>query len=110
MVSQGRGALAPVRVGKRPGGRVLRPEGASLYVALTGLPKCPPPIPEEKCAKLPRDRQADGVAVIDTPTPKQTRPLKGGSGPPRAENRPDRHSPFVTAEDAARASGLRTEK
>src|SRR5205814_3281311 len=33
-------ALATVTVGKRPRGLVLSPDGASLYVALTGLPKC----------------------------------------------------------------------
>src|SRR5437879_2322104 len=38
-------ALAAVAVGKRPRGLVLSRDGASLYVALTGLPKCPPPIP-----------------------------------------------------------------
>jgi len=99
-------ALATVAVGKRPRGLVLSPDGASLYVALTGLPKCPPPIPEEQCAKLPRDRQADGVAVIDTATLKQTRLLKGVSDPERVEISRDGHSLFVTDEDAARLSVL----
>src|SRR5437588_204440 len=97
-------ALATVTVGKRPRGLVLSPDGASLYVALTGLPKCPPPIPEKRCAKLPRDRQADGVAVIDTATLKQTRLLKGVSDPERVEISRDGHSLFVTDEDAARLS------
>jgi len=48
-------------VGKRPRGLVLSPDGASLYVAIRGS-QVPAPIPEEQCAKLPRDRQADGVA------------------------------------------------
>jgi len=99
-------ALATVAVGKRPRGLVLSPDGASLYVALTGLPKCPPPIPEEQCAKLPRDRQADGVAVIDTATLKQTRLLKGVSDPERVEISRDGHSLFVTDEDTARLSVL----
>src|SRR2546423_15480633 len=59
-------ALATVTVGKRPRGLVLSPDGASLSGALTGRPKCPPPIPEQRCAKLPRDRQADGVAGVRT--------------------------------------------
>ncbi len=58
-------AIATIAVGKRPRGLVLSHEGARLYVALSGLPKCPPPIPEKQCAKLPRDPRADGVAVID---------------------------------------------
>jgi len=60
--------------------------------------------PEEQCAKLPRDRQADGVAVIDTATLKQTRLLKGVSDPERVEISRDGHSLFVTDEDAARLS------
>jgi len=48
--------------------------------------------PEEQCAKLPRDRQADGVAVIDTATLKQTRLLKGVSDPERVEISRDGHS------------------
>src|SRR5256886_9350947 len=77
-------ALATVTVGKRPRGLVLSPDGASLYVALTGLPKCPPPIPEEQCAKLPRDRRAHGARGISTPPPK----------PPREPNE-DSHTPRV---------------
>ncbi|TLY72757.1 MAG: hypothetical protein E6K43_12190 [Gammaproteobacteria bacterium] len=99
-------ALATVAVGKRPRGLVLSRDGASLYVALTGLPKCPPPIPEKQCAKRPRDAQADGVAVIDTATLKQTRLLKGVSDPERLEISRDGHSLFVTDEDAARLSVL----
>jgi YVTN family beta-propeller protein len=98
--------LATVAVGKRPRGLVLSPDGASLYVALSGLPKCPPPIPEEQCAKLPRDRKADGVAVIDTVTLKQTRLLKGVSDPERVEISRDGHLLFLTNEDAARLSVL----
>src|SRR5256886_8707746 len=60
-------ALATVTVGKWPRGLVLSPDGASLYVALTGLPKCPPPIPEEQCAKLPRDRRGGRGAGAVTP-------------------------------------------
>src|SRR5256885_14878145 len=70
-------ALATVTVGKRPRGLVLSPDGASLYVALTGLPKCPPPIPEEQCAKLPRDRRAARGGGPRTPT---RPPARGGGG------------------------------
>src|SRR3984893_758497 len=59
-------AVATIAVGKRPRGLVLSHDGASLYVAVSGQPKCPPPLPEEKCAKLPRDLKVDGVAVIAT--------------------------------------------
>jgi YVTN family beta-propeller protein len=99
-------AIATLAVGKRPRGLVLSHDGATLYVAVSGQPKCPPPIPEEKCAKLPRDRRADGVAVIDTATLKQTRTLKGLTDPERVEISRDGHSLFVTDEDAARLSVL----
>src|SRR5215469_1495898 len=61
-------ATATIPVGKRPRGLALSHDGTRLYVALSGLPKCPPPMSDADCAKLPRDRQADGVAVIDTAT------------------------------------------
>jgi YVTN family beta-propeller protein len=99
-------AIATIAVGKRPRGLVLSHDGASLYVAVSGQPKCPPPLPEEQCAKLPRDRQADGVAVIDTTTLKQARMLKGVTDPERVEISRDGHSLFVTDEDAARLSVL----
>lgn len=99
-------AIATIAVGKRPRGLVLSHDGARLYVAVSGLPKCPPPIPEENCAKLPRDLQVDGVAVIDTAMLKRTRMLKGVSDPERVEISRDGHSLFVTDEDAARLSVL----
>src|SRR5215831_3503675 len=81
--------VASVPVGKRPRGLVLSKDGKQLYVAVSGLPKCPPPITDEQCAKLPRDPAADGVAVVDTATLKQTRLLKGVSDPERVEISPD---------------------
>src|SRR5215469_226600 len=54
--------IATVAVGKRPRGLALTRNGQRLYVAVSGLPKCPPPMSDEDCAKLPRDHSADGVA------------------------------------------------
>src|SRR5258705_7743086 len=71
-------AIATVAVGRRPRGLVLSHYGASLYVAVSRLPKCPPPIAEEKCAKLPRDLKADGVAGLGNPAPRTKRKLRGG--------------------------------
>src|SRR5262245_31391467 len=47
-------AVATVPVGKRPRGLKLSHDGSSLYVAVSGLPKCPPSMPDEECAKLKR--------------------------------------------------------
>ena len=43
----------------------LTRDGSRLFVALSGLPKCPPSVPDEECAKLERDLKADGIAVIN---------------------------------------------
>src|SRR5260221_12035856 len=51
-------AIATIGVGRRPRGLVVSPDGGSLYVAVSGLPKCPPPVPDEKGAKLPRGVEA----------------------------------------------------
>jgi len=99
-------AIATIAVGRRPRGLVLSHDGASLYVAVSGLPKCPPPIAKRSAPKLPRDLKADGVAVIDTVTLRQTRMLRGVSDPERVEISRDGHSLFVTDEDAARLSVL----
>jgi YVTN family beta-propeller protein len=61
-------AISTIPAGKRPRGLVLSRDGSRLYVAVSGLPKCPPPMSDADCAKLPRDEQADGFAVIDTAT------------------------------------------
>jgi YVTN family beta-propeller protein len=98
--------LGSVEVGKRPRGIVLSRDGATLYVAVSGLPKCPPPIPEEQCEKLPRDAQADGVVIVDTGTLRRTGILKGVSDPERVEVSRDGRSLFVTEEDTARLSVL----
>ena len=96
--------LATVPVGKRPRGMVLSADGARLYVAVTGVPKCPPPLTDEQCAKLHRDRHADGVAVLDTRTMRLMRTLAAGSDPERVELSRDGRALFATNEDAARVS------
>ena len=58
--------VATIDVGKRPRGMKIDRAGARLFVAVSGLPKCPPTVPDEECAKLKRDLSADGIAIIDT--------------------------------------------
>ncbi|HEX4389161.1 MAG TPA: beta-propeller fold lactonase family protein [Steroidobacteraceae bacterium] len=108
--TQRREQVASVAVGKRPRGLVLSKDGTQLYVAVSGLPKCPPPITDEQCAKLPRDPAADGVAVVDTATLKQTRLIKGVSDPERVEISPDGKTLYVTDEDSARVTVLDVER
>jgi len=99
-------ALATITAGKRPRGLALSPDGARLYVAVSGLPKCPPPIADEECAKLPRDREADGIAVIDTKALARTRLITGVSDPERVAVSRDGRGLFVSEEDAARLAVL----
>lgn len=99
-------ALATIPAGKRPRGLALSPDGARLYVAVSGMPKCPPPIPDEECARLPRDRQADGIAVIDTAALARSGLIGGVSDPERVALSRDGRRLFVTEEDAARLAVL----
>ena len=99
-------AIATVRVGKRPRGLTLNRDGSRLYVAVSGLPKCPPTIPDEECAKFERDLGADGIAVIDTGSLKLLEVLRAGSDPEQFDLSTDGRLLFVANEDAAQASVL----
>lgn len=99
-------AMASIAVGKRPRGLALSPDGRLLYVAVSGVPKCPPPITDEECARLPRDRAADGIAVIDTTKLERLRLLTGVSDPERVAVSRSGRRLYVSEEDAARLAVL----
>ena len=99
-------AIATLPVGKRPRGLKLNRDGSRLYVAVSGLPKCPPTIPDEECAKFERDLRADGIAVIDTASLKVLELLKAGSDPEQFDLSADGRLLFVANEDAAQTSVL----
>jgi PQQ-dependent catabolism-associated beta-propeller protein len=92
--------VATVNVGKRPRGMKLTRDGKELFVAVSGLPKCPPSVPDEECAKLKRDLTADGIAVIDTTTLKLSRLLKSGSDPEQFDLSHDGKRLFISNEDS----------
>src|SRR5689334_17606762 len=71
--------VTTIQVGKRPRGVQVSHDGSTLYVALSGLPKCPPSVPDEECEKMERDLKADGIAAVDTKTLKVTRVYQAGS-------------------------------
>src|SRR5215469_4776801 len=102
--------VATVAVGRRPRGLALTRDRTRLYVAVSGLPKCPPPMRDEDCAKLPRDRSADGIAVMDTATLRPLPTIRGVSDPERVALSRDDRTLFVTDEDAARLSVLDAHK
>jgi PQQ-dependent catabolism-associated beta-propeller protein len=96
--------IATIEVGKRPRGLKLNPDGSRLFVAVSGLPKCPPSVPDEECEKLERDLSADGVAVVDTATHKVIKVLQAGSDPEQFAISQDGKRLFVANEDAAQMS------
>ena len=100
--------IATIAVGKRPRGIKLNRDGSLLYVAVSGLPKCPPSVPDAECAKLKRDLQADGIAMIDTATLKLKGVLKSGSDPEQFDLSPDGKRLYISNEDSAQASVLDT--
>ena len=100
--------IATIAVGKRPRGLKLSADGSLLYVAVSGLPKCPPSVPDAECAKLKRDLQADGIARIDTATLKLTGVLKSGSDPEQFDLSRDGKRLFVSNEDSAQVTVLDT--
>jgi YVTN family beta-propeller protein len=100
--------VATIPVGKRPRGLKLNPAGSVLYVAVSGVPKCPPSVPDEECAKLKRDLNADGIATIDTGTLKVTGLLKSGSDPEQFDLSRDGTRLYISNEDSAQASVLDT--
>jgi YVTN family beta-propeller protein len=97
-------SVATVAVGKRPRGMALSRDGKQLFVVVSGLPKCPPPLTDAQCAKLPREPKADGIVIVDTVGLRAARIIKGVTDPERIELSRDEHTLFVTDEDASRVS------
>jgi len=97
-------AVASIPVGTRPRGVRIAPDGRTVFVALSGSPKCPPTMSDEECEKLATDKSKDGVAVVDVATRKVTRVLPGGSDPETFDISRDGSTLFVSNEDAHTAS------
>jgi YVTN family beta-propeller protein len=96
--------IATIPVGKRPRGMKLTSDGSRLFVAVSGLAKCPPSVPDEECAKLERDLEADGIAVVDVAMHKVLQVLHAGSDPEQFALSRDGNRLFVANEDAATVS------
>ncbi|HTV51025.1 MAG TPA: beta-propeller fold lactonase family protein, partial [Steroidobacteraceae bacterium] len=97
-----------IEVGKRPRGIKLSEDGRTLYVALSGLPKCPPSVPDAACAKLKHDVAADGIAMVDTESLKVVRVLKAGSDPEQFDVSREGRYLYVANEDAGALSVVDT--
>ena len=96
--------VATIPVGTRPRGVRVSRDGKTVYVALSGSPKCPPTMPDEECEKLTADKSKDGIAVVDVATRKVRRVLPGGSDPETFDISQDGATLFVSNEDVNTAS------
>jgi YVTN family beta-propeller protein len=98
------GVLATLPLGKRPRGIRPSPDGAQLYVALSGSPIAPPGVDESKLP--PPDRSADGIGVIDVKALTLVRVLRGPSDPEQTSVSRDGAHLFIANEDVGKASVL----
>ena len=96
--------VATIPVGTRPRGVKVSPDGRTVYVALSGSPKCPPSMPDEECEKLKADKTKDGIAEVDVATRRVTRVLPGGSDPEQFDISSDGQRLYIANEDAGTAS------
>ncbi len=92
--------ISSIPVGTRPRGLRVSEDGKTVYVALSGSPRCPPTMPDEECEKLEADKSKDGIGVVDVATRKVTRVLPGGSDPETFDISRDGTRLFVSNEDA----------
>lgn len=98
--------ISTIAVGKRPRGLKLNSDGSRLFVAVSGLPKCPPTVPDEECSKLKRDLAADGIAIVETSSLKVLKVLHAGSDPEQFDMSADGQRLFVANEDTATTTVL----
>lgn len=94
--------IARIAVGKRPRGLRVSPDGARLFVALSGLPKSGPGVDESKLP--PADPSADGIGIVDLSALKLLRVIPGGKDPELFDVTGDGKRLWASNEDSAEAS------
>src|SRR5881275_979941 len=93
--------VATFVVGKRPRGIHAAPDGNRLFVTLSGSPRMAPGLDENR---LPADKNADGLGVIDPAVRKLIDRWHVGSDPEQFAISRDGKFAFVANEDDASAS------
>ena len=96
--------LATIAVGTRPRGVRVSRDGRLVYVALSGSPRCPPPMSDEECARLGADKAKDGIGEVNAAERRLIRVLPGGSDPETFDLSADGTRIFVSNEDVDSAS------
>jgi putative membrane-bound dehydrogenase-like protein len=99
-------AVGTIPVGKRPRGIAVSRDGKRLYVALSGTPIAGPPGSRdaEEREKLPVDRKADGIGIVDIEQRKLLRLMPAGLDPEQFALSADEKKMYVANEDAALVS------
>lgn len=100
--AQNHAVVGTIPLGKRPRGAAISPDGATLYVALSGSPRAGPGVDERTLP--PPDRSADGIGVVSLTERRLLRVLPSGTDPEQVAVSHDGTLLFVANEDAARAS------
>src|SRR6266536_575495 len=95
-------AIGTFPLGKRPRGIKVSPDGASLFVALSGSPNAGPGVDPKSLP--PPDRNADGIGEIDAATYKVKRIIHAGNDPEQLAVSADGTKLYVANEDAAQVS------
>jgi YVTN family beta-propeller protein len=96
-------------VGKRPRGLRVAPDGKSIFVALSGSPKCPPWMSDADCGKQTTDKTQDGIAQVDVINKKIMRILPAGSDPEQFDLTSDGKKIIIANEDVGKSTSVDTE-
>jgi len=94
--------VAHIPVGKRPRGLRVSPDGARLFVALSGTPRSGPGVDESKLP--PADTSADGIGIVDLSSLKLERVIPAGRDPELFDVTSDGKRLWVSNEDSSEAS------
>jgi YVTN family beta-propeller protein len=98
--------VARIRLGTRPRGVRVSPDGRLVYVALSGSPIAGPGVDESKLP--PADRSADGVGVVDATQLKLLRVLRGVTDPEQLVLSPDGALLYLASQDGNEVLAMRT--
>jgi YVTN family beta-propeller protein len=101
------GVVEQIAAGRRPRGLAVSPDGATLYVAVSGSPIGGPDVDEDDLP--PPDHKADGIAVVDLASGKVARMLNVGHDPETFALSGDGRMLYVSNEDDGAISQVATD-